>query len=139
MTEAEIILWSKIKNKQLNGYKFRRQASIANFIVDFYCPKIKLAVEIDGDLHYLTSETRWYDRRRQNTIENFGVKFLRFSNIDIYKNIDGVIRTIELVAAPKDSLSTPPARQRRATSPHLRGGRKLYKHTTWARSLLTPA
>jgi len=51
MTKAEMFLWSKLKGKQLNGLKFRRQYGINNYVVDFYCPEQKLAIEIDGDVH----------------------------------------------------------------------------------------
>ncbi len=103
MTEAEAILWSKLKSKQINGYRFCRQTSVKNFIIDFYCSKLKLAIEVDGDLHYLTEETIRYDKRRQKEIEKLGIKFLRFTNIEIYKNLNGVLITIENIAKPKDS------------------------------------
>jgi very-short-patch-repair endonuclease len=52
MPLAEIILWGRLKGRQLDGYKFRRQSSVEDFIIDFYCPELKLAVEIDGESHY---------------------------------------------------------------------------------------
>ena len=52
MPKAELILWSRLKNKRLNEYKFRRQYSVAQFVIDFYCPKLKLAIEVDGDSHF---------------------------------------------------------------------------------------
>lgn len=105
MTEAEIILWSKLKNKQFIGRKFRRQVSINNYVVDFYCSELKLVVEVDGDLHYLSKETIKYDKIRQSLIEVLGIKFLRFTNTEIYQNLGGVLRTIE----SKVFELTPPA------------------------------
>lgn len=93
MPQAEIILWSKLKNKGLLGYKFRRQYSIGKFVVDFYCPELKLAVEIDGDSHYIEGSDV-YDSERQTVIESYGITFLRFTNEDIYKNLDGVLSSI---------------------------------------------
>lgn len=93
MPKAEIIIWSHLKNKQLHGYKFRRQYSIGKFVVDFYCPKIKLAIEIDGPSHF-TEQAARYDRQRQEYIESFGIYVLRITNLDVYRNIDGVIERI---------------------------------------------
>ncbi|MFH0804403.1 MAG: endonuclease domain-containing protein [Candidatus Zambryskibacteria bacterium] len=107
MTDAEIILWKKLGRKQMLGYKFRRQYSIDKFVVDFYCPKLKLAIEIDGDLHYQSNEIEDYDANRQILISTFGISFLRFQNPEIYKNIDGVLRTIESVIL-KSKYNKPP-------------------------------
>ncbi len=98
MPSAEVLLWSKLKGKQLLGYKFRRQYSIDRFIVDFYCPALKLAIEIDGDTH--TREV--YDRKRQEFIESFGIQFLRFTNTQVYENLEGVV---ELIARAAHELS----------------------------------
>lgn len=97
MPKAEIILWSKLKGKQLNGLKFRRQYSVEKFIIDFYCPQVKLAIEIDGDSHYAErAEIR--DEERQKIIESYGINVLRFTNQHIYENVDGVvIRIMEKV------------------------------------------
>ena len=95
MTKAESVLWRKIKGKQLFGIKFRRQFSIGKYIVDFYCPRYKLAIEVDGDSHYWNEEAKVYDRQRQTYIESFGIRFLRFPNAEIYQNMDGVLLAIE--------------------------------------------
>lgn len=92
-SKAEQVLWQYIKNKQFFGYKFRRQFGIGCYIVDFYCPKLKLAIEVDGATHSTFDEIR-YDKHRQKYIESFGIKFLRFTNIDIYENIEGVLAAI---------------------------------------------
>ncbi len=94
MPDAEIVLWSKLKGKQLNGKKFRRQYGIGTFIVDFYCSELKLAIEVDGDSHFIGDKPK-LDKERQSFIESEGVRVLRFTNNEIYKNLDGVLRTIE--------------------------------------------
>ena len=87
------MLWSKLRGKNVKGYKFRRQYSIGAYIVDFYCAEMKLAVELDGESHFIEgSEER--DRKRQAFIESAGICFLRFTNTDVYERLDGVVETI---------------------------------------------
>ena len=93
MTKAEVVLWSKLKGKQLNGLKFRRQCGINNYVVDFYCPELKLAIEIDGDVHAYSSKIV-YDKQRQKEIEALGIKVLRYTNTDVRNNIEGVLYDI---------------------------------------------
>lgn len=93
MPNAEIILWANIKGKQLEDYKFRRQYSVGPYVIDFYCPKLKLALELDGDSHFVEGAQE-YDRQRQDFIESFGIKFLRFTNNEVYENLEGVIDEI---------------------------------------------
>jgi len=95
MPKAEIVLWSQINNKQLKDCKFRRQCSIGKFVVDFYAPQYKLAIEIDGDSHFETDEVENYDQNRQKFIESLGIKILRFTNNDIYESLDHVLEVIE--------------------------------------------
>lgn len=94
MPDGEAILWSKLNRRQINGYRFRRQVSIGKYVVDFYCPKLKLVIEVDGDQHLFDKETVEYDRKRQRSIESLGIKFLRFGTQEVYKNIDGVTNTV---------------------------------------------
>lgn len=91
---AERLLWGYIKNKQIIGHKFRRQFGIGRYVVDFYCPKLRLVIEVDGDIHFQGSAER-SDAARQRFIESLGLKVLRFLNTDVYKNIDGVVLTIQ--------------------------------------------
>jgi very-short-patch-repair endonuclease len=93
MPLPEVILWSKLKNRRLCGYKFRRQHGIGNFVVDFYCPELKLAIEIDGDTHY-TLESGESDRQRQAFIESYGIQFVRFTNKEVCRNLEGVTEAI---------------------------------------------
>ena len=90
---AELILWSKLKNRQICGQKFRRQFSIGSYVVDFYCPTLKLAIEIDGDSHFQPGEQE-KDRQRQEHIESFGIQFLRFANNEVRENLRGVLEAI---------------------------------------------
>ena len=99
MSEAEVVLWKNLKTKKLKGYKFRRQHSFGRYVVDFYCPEIKLAIEVDGGYHK-SSNMKEYDPERQNFIESFGVKFLRFSNEDIFQNLPMVLSQIKSKLSP---------------------------------------
>jgi very-short-patch-repair endonuclease len=94
MPKAEVILWSKLKTKGLNGYKFRRQYSVGKFVIDFYCPRLKLAIEVDGDSHF-SERSETFDKERQDFIESFKISFLRFTNKDVYENLDEVLATIK--------------------------------------------
>ncbi len=92
--KAEVLLWQRLKGRQIGGHKFRRQYSVGGYVVDFYCAELRLAIEIDGPTHYRTKQAKVYDERRQQFIEQFGIKIVRFSNHDIYNNIDGVLNRI---------------------------------------------
>jgi len=92
-TIAEKTLWQYLKGKKLTGYKFRRQYSVDQFILDFYSPKLKLAIEIDGGYHS-NDEIQIYDKARQQLIESFGIKFLRFTVDEVYYNIDKTLSII---------------------------------------------
>lgn len=98
-TIPEQILWKLLKNSQ-TGYKFRRQFSVRGYILDFYCPHQKLAIELDGSIHKLSQE---YDRYRTKYLEAFGIKVIRFTNNQIEKNIAVCLEII------KKFLSPPPA------------------------------
>jgi very-short-patch-repair endonuclease len=93
-TLAEKILWHSLRGRQVLGFKFRRQHGIKYYIVDFYCPELKLAIEADGYSHEGEAAQR-RDVRRQCSIEREGVRFLRFSDDEILGNTDKVIRRIE--------------------------------------------
>lgn len=90
-TPQEIILWSRLRRRQL-GYKFRRQQSFGKYIVDFYCPEKNLVIELDGWQH---KEQIEYDSNRSNFLEKLNLKILRFWNNDINNNLDNVVLEIE--------------------------------------------
>lgn len=93
LSKEEILLWIELKNKKLFKYKFRRQYSVGRYVIDFYCPELKLAIEIDGGYHF-TDDIKEYDGARQKYIESFGIKFLRFSNNEVLVNLPKVLRKI---------------------------------------------
>jgi very-short-patch-repair endonuclease len=93
MKKAEIVLWSKPKNRHMHDKRFLRQYSVEQYVIDFYCPELKLAIEVDGDSHF-TSGAVESDRERQQHIEAYGIKFLRFTNADVCDNLYGVLQVI---------------------------------------------
>jgi very-short-patch-repair endonuclease len=93
MTDAERLLWSRLRAKQLKGRQFYRQRIIGNYIVDFYCPKSNLIIELDGGQHYMDSGVS-KDRMRDNYMREQGYKILRFSDREIFENLAGVIERI---------------------------------------------
>ena len=93
MTDAEISLWSKVRRKQLHGLQFYRQKPIGAYIVDFYCPAAQLVVEVDGGQHYENIGAS-RDAVRDRDLQELGLCVLRFSNIDVLGNMDGVLGVI---------------------------------------------
>jgi len=93
MTDAERLLWSKLRRKQLKDCQFYRQRIIGNYIVDFYCPKAKLSIEVDGSQHY-NEEGNRRDKAREDYLKKLGMKILRIPDTEVFKNIEGVIEKI---------------------------------------------
>lgn len=93
-TLSEILLWQRLRAKQVMGLQFMRQKPISKYIVDFYCSKFKLVIEIDGNSH-ASEEARKKDIVRQKYLESLGLTVLRFDDRDIKQNIDSVVRAIE--------------------------------------------
>lgn len=93
-TLSEVLLWKQIKCKAL-GCEFHRQVPIGNYIVDFYCHELRLAIEIDGVTHE-NEQALAKDALRQQTLEACGVHFIRFSDSDIKRNVEGVVRALQL-------------------------------------------
>jgi very-short-patch-repair endonuclease len=92
-TEAENILWFRLRNRQLEGAKFRRQQPLGNYIVDFACLDKKLIIEIDGGQHNI-EQTKEKDKQRTLWLEKEGYQVLRFWNNDILQNVEGVLISI---------------------------------------------
>jgi very-short-patch-repair endonuclease len=103
MTYHEKLLWEKLKGKQICGVRFRRQHPINFFIADFYCHEVMLVVEVDGEIHYDKID---YDDGRSAEMEKFGIKVIRFTNIEIENRIEEVINRIETTV--KERLKSPP-------------------------------
>lgn len=93
MTEAEKLLWSRLRNKQILGLQFYRQKPILNYIVDFYCPAVNLAIECDGNQHF-TEEGLETDRIRDEALRELNLRVLRFSNLQIMNQLEEVISVI---------------------------------------------
>lgn len=92
-TPAESILWKALRNRKLEGYKFRRQHPIGPFIADFYCDAEALVVEVDGDVHDVP-EVRERDKARSMFIESTGIKIIRFRNEEVFVNLNKVLNEI---------------------------------------------
>ncbi len=92
-TEAETKLWENLRNKRLNGLKFFRQYGIGYYIADFYCPRLKLAIEVDGNGHFSKDGVE-YDRERYTHFLAVGIKTIRFSNSDVLKKMQDVLTNI---------------------------------------------
>lgn len=90
-TPAEKILWERLRNRQLGGFKFRRQAAMGGVIADFYCAECKLIVEIDGDIHDLLTEE---DEQRTKEIQRFGYRVIRFRNEEVEQAVESVLNRI---------------------------------------------
>ena len=90
---SEVLLWKKIQKKTL-AVEFHRQVPIDNYIVDFFCHEIMLAIEVDGDSH-LNTDIQINDIVRQETLEKLGVQFIRFNDLDVKKNMNDVIRCLQ--------------------------------------------
>ena len=93
MTFSEVKLWNKLKSGQLMGYDFDRQRPIGNYVVDFFCKDLQLAIEVDGISH-LDEKAIAKDFVRQEDIESYGVNFLRFDALLVVNNVEAAVREI---------------------------------------------
>ncbi|HKQ36390.1 MAG TPA: endonuclease domain-containing protein [Nitrospiraceae bacterium] len=108
MTGPETRLWSRLKARQFQGRKFRRQHGIGAYIVDFYCPEQSLVIEIDGDSHADPAQIV-KDKQREKYLQSLGLRVIRYINDDIVKNLDGVLedlaeRLLSGSTSPRPSL-----------------------------------
>ncbi|MGH9893168.1 MAG: endonuclease domain-containing protein [bacterium] len=94
---AEQRLWLRLRNRQLMGYRFRRQHGVGPYVLDFYCPELKLAIEVDRDNHFEAGAGE-YDRERQRYIESLGIRVLRFTNREVFEGLDDVAGGIAVFA-----------------------------------------
>lgn len=90
---CEKIMWHQLRNRAFGGYKFRRQFSIGKYIVDFYCPELKLVVELDGESHVGENEVE-YDKIRQRYIEDLGIKVKRYNNKEVKECFNEVLNDL---------------------------------------------
>ena len=92
MTLSEVLLWNELKQKQMLGFDFDRQRPIGNYIVDFFCKELSLAIEIDGKSHFNKYD---YDEKRQEELERLGIQILRFEDIKVKRDVLNILREIE--------------------------------------------
>ncbi|MCU0600551.1 MAG: endonuclease domain-containing protein [Desulfobacterales bacterium] len=93
MTDSELMLWSKLRGKQILGVQFYRQKPLGDYIVDFYAPKVKLVVELDGSQHR-EPENAEKDNQREMFLKGLGIKVLRFNSRSIFTETEGVLKKI---------------------------------------------
>ena len=93
LTEQEAVMWHLLRNRGVNGYKFRRQYPIGNYVVDFVCRELKLIIELDGGQHNEPTNIE-YDQKRTQYLNEKGYRVIRFWNNDIDENLEGVYQSI---------------------------------------------
>jgi len=125
-TNAERQLWGHLRARQL-GVKFRRQHGVDAVVLDFYAPRAKLAIEVDGDSHF-EPEALAHDRQRTQHLRQFGIAVMRFTNAVIYENIEGVLESIREAVERRTSPGAPSLVRRgpeetSSGAPSSRGGR----------------
>jgi len=94
MTKWEVRLWNDLKGKKMFGFKVRRQYGIDNYIIDFYCPKLKLAIELDGDVHYYRDKME-SDIRKDQLLTDAGIKLIRLKNEDLAEDYESIVIFLE--------------------------------------------
>jgi very-short-patch-repair endonuclease len=105
MTDAETKLWHALRRDQINGLNFRRQHPAGPYTLDFYCPRLRLGIELDGGQH--AEDRRAADERRSRWLETKGIQIIRFWNNDVLANTRGVLEEIERVAEKRAQMITP--------------------------------
>lgn len=113
LTDAEVILWSRLKNKQLYETTFNRQKPLGPYIVDFYTFAAQLVIELDGGQHFETPEAVEADRLRDEYLRSLGIEVLRFNNHEVFSNLEGVLGTIyeclvRKIPAKKEEVAAQP-------------------------------
>jgi very-short-patch-repair endonuclease len=107
MTKWETILWNDLKGKKMHGFKVRRQYGIDNFVIDFYCPELKLAIEVDGDVHYFRNKLLT-DSRKNDLLKSEGIKLTRLNNYDLEDDYKSMVLYLEdLFKERANSLGIP--------------------------------
>ena len=94
MTKWEVRLWNDLKGRKMYGFKVRRQHGIGNYIVDFYCPQLKLVIEIDGDIHYFNENVK-KDLEKDKFLKAEKIKVIRIENLDLEEDYESVILYLE--------------------------------------------
>ena len=113
-TLSEVLLWKKLRAGSMMGFKFNRQKPLGNYIVDFYCKPLNLVIEIDGSSHDNTYEKDCY---RQRELEKLGLTVLRFTDLQVKKDMNNVIRGIEIWI--DENKNNPPSPLFKGESTHI--------------------
>ncbi|MDD5567220.1 MAG: endonuclease domain-containing protein [Patescibacteria group bacterium] len=95
-TDAERIFWYYLRSRRFYNLKFRRQYGVGRYVVDFCCPALRIAIELDGGYHF-QQEIIEYDIHRQKFIEAHGIHVIRFNGSDVFNNIDGILERLRVV------------------------------------------
>jgi very-short-patch-repair endonuclease len=103
-TSAEATLWKAIKGKQVDGLRFRRQQGVGAYVLDFYCPQLRLAIELDGEVHMNAHSEEYDERRSQYLAREADIQVLRFENRVVFENLPAIINEIRRVAKEKGVL-----------------------------------
>ena len=106
MTDAEQLLWYRLRRKQVRGVQFYRQKPILNYIVDFYCAKANLVIELDGSQH-LEAAPQQQDKERDMALVKSGLLVLRFDNRQVLMELEGVMEVIEAVVVERININPP--------------------------------
>ncbi|MDI3342037.1 MAG: endonuclease domain-containing protein [Sphaerobacter sp.] len=104
LTPAEAVLWDALRGRKLQGLKFRRQHPIGPYVADFYCPSLRLVIEVDGEVH---DQQRAYDAARTEHLAAFGYRVVRLRNEDVLHDLDSVLRRLAELAASDDGTAAP--------------------------------
>ena len=108
MTEAEKLLWQVLKNRKLNGLKFRRQHPIHWYIADFYCHEKRLIIEVDGEVHKQRA-VKEYDENRSAELDRLGISVIRFTNEQVLRSLPEVLTKIESATKDLPTISPSPS------------------------------
>ncbi len=141
MTLPEVLLWQAVRGRRLNGLAFRRQHPIGSYVLDFYCPAARLAVEVDGKIHETPAQIE-HDFRREQWLSKRGIKVLRIGAADILKenNMESVLDCIAEAAAPSTASRSPsPATQGRNAPSTASQGKSAPSVLALARQSTSPA
>lgn len=110
LTPAEASLWILLKNRQAFGLKFRRQTSIKNYVVDFYCPEIRMIIELDWEPHF-TQEQADKDQKRDKELTELGYKVFRYENLVVFDHPDFIFDDIKSLIQPPPAKADPSLKQ----------------------------
>jgi very-short-patch-repair endonuclease len=112
-TEVERKLWQRLKGKQLNNYQFYRQRMLGKYIVDFYCPELKLIIELDGGQHYEENHQQ-KDEKRDAYFKTHGIRVERFTNLEVLQQMEVVMNYLYELTSSRESTSYPPFQRGRS-------------------------